>query len=945
MLRAASLVLLSLSVVACGDDGPSPADIGGPGDLPRLDAQPPDLGDAGVPEMGPPDSGPADSGPEDHGPEDLGPEDLGESDLGRADLGESDLAVSMDMGPNDLGAADGGVDAGPGDGGPVDQGPAGPPVGARWTWARNQVTTRREGNALAAADGSAFVLGGRVVQCGVDGQRYDPWLDRWQNVPGSFGRPPITAALDRYVFAFEDFLCGLTPGNGDRYEIRDALTGHVRTFRMPQPRYRSGLSFTSAGIFLVSGDSGCLDSRACDTNPYLIDPETGGQTALSTMGAPIGGGSAVGWTGTELIVYGGSAASSGIYTLATDRWRPLPLPSPALTPVVSADTGSSLLVYGGGQGARYDYATGRWRGLATAGAPPQTPRYQEAWTGTEWIVMWASGGAHYDPIGDSWRPVNPTFAQWTTGPVAWTGRELLVFSLGTSSRYGPSLTTSSTTCTGLGPGGLEVEITRPTTRVVVSGTLPTQSRTGGPEPVSTLQWSVDGVPAGTGVSPSIDVSGLSAGQHELRLDATSLTGNRACHTHTIFSDAPPRLEGVRPAPGSVILGSRARFQGRCQDDRSSCRAALRVGNETFGPVGSVNEEILFSGGQVGVWVPYTIAAVDDRQQRDQRLSAIVPVIDPTATATATLDRAFCDVRDGYALVIDPSGEFAVRNLATGRDQLIGGRNATCERGAFLLASGRAATTDSIGSGRYWDGTATTRTWNGNRHRARGNFVVYASGGRLTRLDVSTGTELTVSAADLHPTHRFDLDENGVVYWREATDSLQRWTPAGNTQLATALGTDPDIVAFTSGALWRQRSGSTWSIVRYEGSTNVTANLVLGATAWGNFGPEAGRDYFGAGGYVGFTAELAGTLQVLRAGPGAGASALTTATRSAQLLSVETDGDLWVVEDDVTRRYPATGTPVTLWQVATDAAYPNRDRSVLVTQPPSGGGWSMVDIGP
>lgn len=146
------------------------------------------------------------------------------------------------------------------------------------------------------------------------------------------------------------------------------------------------------------------------------------------------------WTGTEMVVWGGSYSSSptygsyyadgAAYSLATDTWRSLPASS--LTGGRGAHTavwtGSKMIVWGGlsgsytsstsyqATGAIYDPAggTGTWTNIATAPIVGRE-RHTAVWTGTEMIVWggynYSSGyltdGAAYNPSTSSWRTIAP----------------------------------------------------------------------------------------------------------------------------------------------------------------------------------------------------------------------------------------------------------------------------------------------------------------------------------------------------------------------------------------------------------------------------------------------------------------------------------------------------------------------------------------------------------
>lgn len=113
------------------------------------------------------------------------------------------------------------------------------------------------------------------------------------------------------------------------------------------------------------------------------------------------------WTGTEMIIWGGSNASGPLQ-----------------------------------DGGRYRPATDSWARVSEIGAPERRTQHAAVWTGTEMIVWSGSGlqvvfnGGRYDPVSDTWRPMSSTGAT-ALGPVLWTGSEMLVFGQG-GARYDPA---------------------------------------------------------------------------------------------------------------------------------------------------------------------------------------------------------------------------------------------------------------------------------------------------------------------------------------------------------------------------------------------------------------------------------------------------------------------------------------------------------------------------
>lgn len=169
------------------------------------------------------------------------------------------------------------------------------------------------------------------------------------------------------------------------------------------------------------------------------------------------------WTGTEMIVWGGSAvqttpeppeyfADGAAYDPETNSWRVIaPSPLTARSDHYAAWTGSEMLIVGGSfganpgigfrdDGAAYNPTTDSWRTIAT----PPIPIGSEAavtWTGSDLFIYggrqivdksepgaYFSQGALYNPATDAWRMVASWDGRGRSGPaVAWTGSEVIVY--------------------------------------------------------------------------------------------------------------------------------------------------------------------------------------------------------------------------------------------------------------------------------------------------------------------------------------------------------------------------------------------------------------------------------------------------------------------------------------------------------------------------------------
>jgi len=163
------------------------------------------------------------------------------------------------------------------------------------------------------------------------------------------------------------------------------------------------------------------------------------------------------WTGTEVLICCGrqigSLNSAGAYEPATDTWRVIAQPpiSPRFAEAVW--TGTEMIVFGGSGNSRgaaaYDPATDTWRTLADL--PYRLERQAEAVLGDGVVYAWPSyvrrgdtvAPLAYDIESDSWRSL--TIPESLDTPLApsliWTGDELIAWGLARSfeSDYGVGL--------------------------------------------------------------------------------------------------------------------------------------------------------------------------------------------------------------------------------------------------------------------------------------------------------------------------------------------------------------------------------------------------------------------------------------------------------------------------------------------------------------------------
>jgi hypothetical protein len=312
----------------------------------------------------------------------------------------------------------------------------------------------------------AVVWGGAFGQAGQKfntGARYQPLTDTW--VPMTAVGAPAARSQHAAVWTGSEMVVwggetdtGRTPGNGGRY---DPVTDTWRSM--------SDGGFVGGGTFLNAVWSG-TEMLIWDVfrrgNAY--NPATDSWRALPPPPSELGTFSSLGsvvWTGTQLIVWGGTNAdcASGIciphgaiYDVAADTWTLMSnvgAPS-ARHSHASVWTGSEMAVWGGlalspaavtNTGALYNPQTNTWRSMSTVCAPAGRSNHRAVWTGNE-MVVWGGPlrtGARYDPFTNSWQQMamaNLPSDVRSVSPAVWSGSEMIVWGglvAGTGAKYRP----------------------------------------------------------------------------------------------------------------------------------------------------------------------------------------------------------------------------------------------------------------------------------------------------------------------------------------------------------------------------------------------------------------------------------------------------------------------------------------------------------------------------
>ncbi len=248
------------------------------------------------------------------------------------------------------------------------------------------------------------------------------------------------------------------------------LAGASGPSGLPPVRARRGHSSVWTGSELIIW-GGADKSGAPLNSGARYHVASGIWTALATSNAP---GARVNhravWTGTEMIVWGGLTVNpflgnSGVtntgarYNPATDTWTPIASGGGSRQNHTAFWTGTEMLVWGGtvlgsggifgggggpvNSGARYNLAGNSWTFISGTGAPLARQEHSAVFTGTE-MIIWGgrdcvgsflctttnyNDGFRYSLAANTWAPLTLTGAPFRRfgHSAAWTGTEMIVW--------------------------------------------------------------------------------------------------------------------------------------------------------------------------------------------------------------------------------------------------------------------------------------------------------------------------------------------------------------------------------------------------------------------------------------------------------------------------------------------------------------------------------------
>jgi N-acetylneuraminic acid mutarotase len=211
----------------------------------------------------------------------------------------------------------------------------------------------------------------------------------------------------------------------------------------------SGLSEGVHAFEVRAGDLvGNVDPSPEASTWTILDTWVRKPTSISTSRTPAGRRSfAAVWTGTEMIVWGGSGGygyfkSGGRFNPLTNNWAGINTTGPEIPSVreefTAVWTGSEMIVWGGNPtwlrtGGRYNPVTDTWNPTNEANAPGGRDQHTAIWTGTE-IIIWGGGngynnGKKYFPSTDTWQSISASGAPAGrfSHTAVWTGSEMIIW--------------------------------------------------------------------------------------------------------------------------------------------------------------------------------------------------------------------------------------------------------------------------------------------------------------------------------------------------------------------------------------------------------------------------------------------------------------------------------------------------------------------------------------
>ena len=308
--------------------------------------------------------------------------------------------------------------------------------GDRGVWLPNsEVPTARE-YALSAWTGEEMIVWGGGSSAG---GRYNPLTDSWLPM-STFGAPKPNFWLTggTMLWTGKEILVWVGNEGGTRYDPYSDSWSPMSTKGEPDA-FGGSAVWTGTEMIVWGYKGGARYDPETDLWHAISEKVPGDPVIEATLRRTFH--SAV-WTGSAMIIWGGHlddtvllATGGAIYRPSDNTWTPIPqVHGPSQRGFHQAAwTGTEMLIWGGtadmdtipsefgsveASGSRYNPETNTWRPMSAAGMPTGAVGATSMWTGEEWIVLGGrlneldsvpnEGGARYNPVTDEWFPLSVT---------------------------------------------------------------------------------------------------------------------------------------------------------------------------------------------------------------------------------------------------------------------------------------------------------------------------------------------------------------------------------------------------------------------------------------------------------------------------------------------------------------------------------------------------------
>ncbi len=285
------------------------------------------------------------------------------------------------------------------------------------------------------------------------GGRYNPTTNTWTATSIGMNCPPerrdhtaVWTGTEMIVWGGWNYTSG-NLNDGGLYDPTSDKWRPTDTAFAPLARWQHSAVWTGSKMIVWGGDSAHPGHSENTGGVYTPSSNTWSDTSTGThCPSPRGYHTAI-WTGTEMIVWGGTDSSfstffstGGRYNPASNTWVATNfLDAPSGRAVHTAVwTGTEMIVWGGGSdtGGRYDPSSDGWILMSTLGAPVGRGWHTAVWTGSKMIVWGGQNGSIplgsggiYTPAGDEWVATTGVCAPSARSEVAsvWTGTKMIVW--------------------------------------------------------------------------------------------------------------------------------------------------------------------------------------------------------------------------------------------------------------------------------------------------------------------------------------------------------------------------------------------------------------------------------------------------------------------------------------------------------------------------------------